>query len=464
MVAKKKETISGLIPLIFGLFVIVIVVLVIPTAVQYVGKAAGVPANLVFNYEGVLGKLPQPWRNLDQGGEEPKEMLASVVEEVKELNPEYIRLDHIYDAFKVVSRTDGHLTYDWTGLDKAIEVILATGAKPFLSLSYMPIVISSGDMIAPAKDWSEWGQVVQATIEHYSGRSQKNIDGIIYEVWNEPDLFGGYKTYGGKNYLEMYSASAKAAARAQNVNPFEIGGPATTGLYQNWEERLIKYVAGNDLRMDFLSWHRYSYDLEQYERDARQARKWAENIPALVNLKFYVTEWGHNSEVDPGYDEKFGAIHTLAGARVMMGSIDRAVLFEIKDGPGAEKYWGRWGILTHEKFGTPEKKPRYHALQFLNNLGPYRLSVAGEGSWIKSIASTDDKGNLKIMVVNYDPKGLHSEAVPMTFENLPKGNFKITRTEFMGSSRTLNVATDAATWKTTEFFTSNSAAMFTVEF
>jgi len=463
-VAKKKETISGLIPLIFGLFVIVIVVLVIPTAVQYVGKAAGVPANLVFNYEGVLGKLPQPWRNLDQGGEEPKEMLASVVEEVKELSPEYIRLDHIYDAFKVVSRTDGHLTYDWTGLDKAIEVILATGAKPFLSLSYMPIVISSGDMIAPAKDWSEWGQVVQATIEHYSGRSQKNIDGIIYEVWNEPDLFGGYKTYGGKNYLEMYSASAKAAARAQNVNPFEIGGPATTGLYQNWEERLIKYVAANDLRMDFLSWHRYSYDLEQYERDARQARKWAENIPALVNLKFYVTEWGHNSEVDPGYDEKFGAIHTLAGARVMMGSIDRAVLFEIKDGPGAEKYWGRWGILTHEKFGTPEKKPRYHALQFLNNLGPYRLSVAGEGSWIKSIASTDDKGNLKIMVVNYDPKGLHSEAVPMTFENLPKGNFKITRTEFMGSSRTLNVATDAATWKTTEFFTSNSAAMFTVEF
>lgn len=462
--AKKKETISGLIPLIFGLFVIVIVVLVIPTAVQYVGKAAGVPANLVFNYEGVLGKLPQPWRNLDQGGEEPKEMLASVVEEVKELSPEYIRLDHIYDAFKVVSRTDGHLTYDWTGLDKAIEVILATGAKPFLSLSYMPIVISSGDMIAPAKDWSEWGQVVQATIEHYSGRSQKNIDGIIYEVWNEPDLFGGYKTYGGKNYLEMYSASAKAAARAQNVNPFEIGGPATTGLYQNWEERLIKYVAGNDLRMDFLSWHRYSYDLEQYERDARQARKWAENIPALVNFKFYVTEWGHNSEVDPGYDEKFGAIHTLAGARVMMGSIDRAVLFEIKDGPGAEKYWGRWGILTHEKFGTPEKKPRYHALQFLNNLGPYRLSVAGEGSWIKSIASTDDKGNLKIMVVNYDPKGLHSEAVPMTFENLPKGNFKITRTEFMGSSRTLNVATDAATWKTTEFFTSNSAAMFTVEF
>jgi xylan 1,4-beta-xylosidase len=186
---------------------------------------------------------------------------------------------------------DGRLTLRLTGLDGS-GVILATGAKPFLSLSYMPEVISTGDMIAPAKDWNEWGQVVQATIEHYSGRGAMNIDGVIYEVWNEPDLFGSYKTYGDKNYFDMYTASVRAAGRARGANPFEIGGPATTGLYQNWEERMIKYVDANNLRMDFLSWHRYSYDLEQYERDAKQARKWAENIPALVNLKFYVTGVG----------------------------------------------------------------------------------------------------------------------------------------------------------------------------
>jgi len=450
--ANRKKILRGLTPLIVGLLVIIVVVVAIPSAVQFVGKAAGFPANLVFNYEGVLGKMPQPWRNIGQGGEEPKEMLAPVVDAVKALRMEYIRLDHIYDAFKVVSRTDdGQLTFDWSGLDQAVDVILATGAKPFLSLSYMPPVMATSDIVSPAKDWSEWGQLVQATIEHYSGRSQKNIDGVIYEVWNEPDLFGGYKTYGDRNYLEMYAVSARAAARVRGTNLFEIGGPATTGLYQNWEERLIKYVDANNLRLDFLSWHRYAYDLEQYEKDVLQAKRWAENIPALVNLKFYVTEWGHNSEIDKGYDGRFGAIHTLAGARAMMGVVDRAFLFEIKDGPGTEKYWGRWGILTHEKYGAPEKKPRYFALQFLNNLGPYRMSVAGEGSWVKSIASTDDKGNLKIMVVNYDPKGSHSEAVPMTFENLPKLNFKITRTDFLGASRTLTVAT-------------TSAAMFTVEF
>lgn len=462
--ASKKEILRGMTPLIIGLLIIIVVVVAIPSAVQLVGKASGVSANLVFNYEGVLGKMPQPWRNIGQGGEEPKEMIAPVVGAVKALKLEYIRLDHIYDAFKVVSRTDGQLSFNWSGLDNAVDTILETGAKPFLSLSYMPETMSTGDMVSPAKDWNEWGQLVQATIEHYSGRNQKNIDGVIYEVWNEPDLFGGFKTYGDKNYLDMYSASARAAARVRGANLFEIGGPATTGLYQNWLERLIKYADANNLRMDFISWHRYSYDLEQYEKDSKQARKWAENIPAMVNLKFYVTEWGHDSEVQGGYDTKFGAIHTLAGARAMMGAIDRAFLFEVKDGPGASKYWGRWGILTHEKFGPPEKKPRYYALQFLNGLGPYRVGVAGEGSWVKSIASTDDSGNLKIMVVNYDSKGAHSEAVPMTFDNLPKGNFKITRTDFMGSSRSLDIATTSATWKTSEFFGPNTAAMFTVEF
>jgi len=287
---------------------------------------------------------------------------------------------------------------------------------------------------------------------------------VIYEVWNEPDLFGSYKTYGDKNYLTMYEVSSRAAQGATNVNAFEIGGPATTGLYQNWEERLIKFVDEKNLRLDFLSWHRYDTDLTQFEEDVDRARSWAEKIPALVNLKFYITEWGHNSENDPGYDGKFGAIHTIAASRVMMAKVQRAFVFEIKDGPGNEKYWSRWGLLTHEKFGAPEKKPRYKALELLNTLGPFRISLAGEGSWVKGIASTDEAGDIKLMVVNYDASGKHSESVPITFENLPNGNFKFTRRDFLGGTRTTPVATTAATWRTVEYFVPNSAAMITLDF
>jgi hypothetical protein len=250
----------------------------------------------------------------------------------------------------------------------------------------------------------------------------------------------------------------------RGTNLFEIGGPATTGLYQNWLETLIKYVDKNNLRMDFISWHKYTTDLELFEKDVLAARSWAENIPTLVNLKYYVTEWGFNSENDKGYDERSGAIHFLAASRTMVGAVNRAFAFEIKDGSGPEKFWGRWGMLTHEKYGTPEKKPRYKAMEFINGLFPYRLSVSGEGSWVKSLASTNDNGDIKIMVANYDPKGTHVEAVPMTLENLPKGEFTITRQNFMGESRSLKVATTSATWKTSEYFEPNSAAMFTIKF
>lgn len=464
MNGSRKSLLKGLLPVIFGLVVIVVVVIVIPQAVKYAGKASGTNANLVVNYEGVLGKMPTPWRNLAQGGEAPSDMIAPVVNEVKALKPEYIRLDHIYDAFKVVSKNNGQLTYDWSGLDGAVDSILKTGARPMLSLSYMPSSIAKGDIVSPASDWNEWGNVVQATIEHYSGRTQKNIDGVIYEVWNEPDLFGGYKTYGEKNYLDMYEASARAAMRVRDTNLFEIGGPAVTALYENWLEKIINFVDQKNLRLDFVSWHRYSTDLDQFAKDAAQGRAWAEKIPALVNLKYYVTEWGFNSEVDKRYDENFSAIHTIAASRSMMGSIDRAFVFEIKDGPGAEKYWGRWGLLTNEKYGTPEKKPRYEAIQFLNSLSSNRISVNGEGSWVKSIGSVDDDGNVILLVVNYDPASTHGEAVPITFENLPSGNFKFTRSDFMGTSRSLRVATTSATWRAVEYMNPNSAAIITLDF
>jgi hypothetical protein len=461
----SKYRLRDFLPLIIGLVGIFVVVLIIPQAVQYFGRAGGILSNIKIDVDGVLGPMPHPWRNLAQGGEESDSMLGGVTSEVKELRPEYIRLDHIYDAYEVVSRSGENLVFNWTKLDIAVEEILATGAKPMLALSYMPPTISKGDVIDLPNDWNEWGQVVQKTIEHYSGKNNKNITEVIYEVWNEPDLFGGYRVYGEKNYLTMYESSAKAANRATNVNPFEFGGPATTGLYKNWLQTLMKFAANNNLRLDFISWHKYSTDISEFENDIVQARTWAEEVPAFADVKFYVTEWGHNSENDTGYDDAFGAIHTLAGSRIMMNGISRAFVFEIKDGPSNEKFWGRWGLLTHEKFGTPVKKPRYNALVFLNRLEKMRVSLSGEGSWVKGIASKSIDGKvLRVLIVNYDPEGKHSEGVPITFENLPTGNFNYVRENFLGSSSKQAVATSEATWKTVELLPANSAAMLTLTF
>ncbi len=175
--------------------------------------------------------------------------------------------------------------------------------------------------------------------------------------------------------------------RASNVNSFKLGGPATTALYKNWVDNFLNFAVNNNLKLDFYSWHRYDTELEQFEDDWKQIYEWIDAHPEKSDLELMITEWGHDSKNHAGYDGTFGAIHTLAGSRTMMGRIDRGFIFEIKDGPGEQQYWGRWGLLTHEKFGTPVKKPRFRALEFLNSLGDNRVSISGEGSWVKGIGA-----------------------------------------------------------------------------
>ncbi|OGM33658.1 hypothetical protein A3D00_01785 [Candidatus Woesebacteria bacterium RIFCSPHIGHO2_02_FULL_38_9] len=90
-----------------------------------------------------------------------------------------------------------------------------------------------------------------------------------------------------------------------------------------------------------------------------------------------------------------------------------------------------------------------------------RLNIAGVGSWVKAFAKKDNN-NIKVLVVNYDSSGKHSEAVPITFANLSSQNFLYKRTDFLGGQSRLEVATTSATWSKLEYFPPNSAAIFEI--
>jgi len=445
-----------------GLFLVTLVVVVLNIDViqNLLPKAGGVPANIFVDTQAVLGPMPTPWRYLGQGGEETERMLDDVTGLVKALRPEYIRIDHLYDHNDVVSRNDAGLQFDWSKLDPKVSDILATGAKPFLSLSYMPPAISSGDIVAPPNNYSEWGTVVARTVAHFSGRNGRNIPDIYYEVWNEPDLFGGWRVYGEKNYLSLYSSAVAGALSVGNVQPFKIGGPATTGLYKNWFDSLIKYTSNNNIRLDFFSWHRYSTDLGVFFEDMSNARAWLEKHPERsLDLELMITEWGHDSDINGGYDGSYGAAHTLAGAIEMVNLVDKAFLFEIKDGPdpAGKKFWGRWGLLTHESQGI-STKPRYHAMKLLNELASDRLALTGKGTWVKALAAADGT-TTQVLLVNYDQQAKHTEKVPVTFTNLVNKNFVIEESFLLGQKKTIEVATTEAQLRHDIYMPVNSAVM-----
>ncbi|MFZ3301595.1 MAG: glycosyl hydrolase [Microgenomates group bacterium] len=429
------------------LFLLIIVVsvpvslILLNQKTNFFNRASGTNANLIVDATDFKGGKNESWRYLAQGGEEKGRQLLPVLDQVRNLKPKYIRIDHVFDY------------YTADELDQVVKDIVTTGAKPFIALSYMPVNLSKdGDVTSLPNDWQAWENLVQSTVERISGRSGLNIDGVYYEVWNEPDLFGKFKYSGNKNYIELYSHTVTGANRANNVNSFKIGGPATTGFYDNWLNAMIAFSQQNGVRLDFLSWHKYSKNLADFEEDLDKASH-------FEGYETIITELGPNSENDKVYDEYFGGIHLIATTALMEGKIDKIFNFEIKDGVGKEKYWGRWGMLTHEKWGTPEIKPRYQAFQFLNNMiGSTPINVTGQGSWVKSFAKRNDQ-KIQILIVNYDHYGTHSEAVPLKVVNLPSNTFNLKRIDFNGSISTERIELPTNTWETTLFFKSNTASI-----
>ncbi len=416
---------------------------------QYFSKASPIKANIVVDTRKVIGIIPANWKALAQGGEEPdKRMLENVVPPIAGLFPRYIRIDHIYDFYDVIKRgSDKQLRLDWQKLDQTVCDIYHTGAKPFFSLGYMPEVLSGdSSLISKPKNWNDWSFVVQKTIEHYSGKNTRLcgqvtgplLEDIYYEVWNEPDLetFGKWSLYPGqKSYQDLYYHSVVGAQKAQNVNHFLIGGPTTTAAYKNWIQVFADFIIEKNLRIDFLSWHHYSTKPDDFFQDVQNINRWLSG-PKYIrfqHLPKIISEWAYDSAPNQIADTNIGAAHTVASIRNLIEqNVQMAFAFEIKDGPNPS-----WGLLTYQG----EKKPRYYALNLLNSLGRARLSVTGEGTFVRAIAS-NEKNKTTLVLVNYDQDNRNTEMVPVSFVNLIPGNYTIIETNLEGKTVTTNQLID----------------------
>lgn len=361
-------------------------------------------------------------------------MLAPIVPEVTALSPQVIRVDHIYDYYDVYQSDN---SYNFSKLDKVVETIRKTGAVPMLSLTYIPPQLSiDGVITSPPKDWSAWERLVQKTVERYSGRNNLNIYNVYYEVYNEPDLFGNWHYAKEPNYLTLYYHSVSGAQKAQNVNSFKIGGPSTTGFYPNWIKALFKHASKNSLRVDFVSWHRYSPNLSDYDNDFESLNQILTNYPEYFGVERLITEFGPESDHSSWYSDQVGAAHALAVTTHLLGKVHRIFAFELKDGisrPGVENN-GQWGMITHEDNGK-QLKPRYQGYLFLNSLAGTRLPLEGEGSWVSGVAAID-KNVIKIFLVNFDPNNKHSEFVPVRINGLASANYEMKLNYLFGKDST----------------------------
>lgn len=405
-------------------------------------SASGTLANITIDTQNPGSNLSSSlWQNLAQGGEEPTDMIKPVINQLRLLRPQLIRVDHLFDYYQV---DKGNGEYDFSRLDEVVGSIIKTGARPLLSLSYTP------DSKEPS-DWNQWNNLVKATAHRYS--IEKNISGIYYEVWNEPDLFGGWHYAKSPNYSTLYINSARAVAQGAKGSIYKVGGPATTGYYNNWVKSLFATASKNKVPLDFISWHKYSKNISDYLNDFDDLNKILSDYPQYFDIERLVTEIGPSSDPDPWYDNELSGIHLISLCTQLSGKIHRLFSFEAIDGPSprSDKSSG-WGIITH----NGKTKPRYNALLFLNQISGARLPSTGDGSWVTSF-STKKGSTIQSLIVNYDPSLKHSETTPVVYQGLTPGQYQLKISPYQGNSRQKTITISSSTYTENLYLEPNTA-------
>ncbi|PIV02031.1 hypothetical protein COS55_00395 [Candidatus Shapirobacteria bacterium CG03_land_8_20_14_0_80_40_19] len=342
---------------------------------QFLGKFAEEKTTVAVYGIIPQGKINRIWPNFSQGGEEQKPMLEPASPLIQALQPRYVRIDHLFD---------------FPNLDLRVNEIIKAGANPFLALSYFPPPIS-GDLTTFPSDLTGWQALVQKTIQQYSGKNQKNLLGVYYEVWNEPDLFGKMTP---EQYFSLYRASVLAAENCQNCNSFKIGGPAITTLKKDWIETFLRRAGESKTRLDFISWHSYQLNPGKTLTEVNNLKNLASFKNHFADTELIISEWGSVPEMSELHDSYFDASHTIVAIEKLKDSLNKLFTFELVDGPSPEgkEFWGRWGLITNQIYGlTP--KPRYYSFAYLNKLLELEIKPQEPLSGVTVIGSTDGKEN-----------------------------------------------------------------------
>jgi hypothetical protein len=317
---------------------------------------------------------------LSQGGEsEDPAFFENIREAGAALGPALVRLDNVFNYYNIVRRgPDGKLQFDWLYFDRVLDSLAAMNKEPVICLSYMPEIMSAdGSRVTPPRDYAEWAELVRATVYHVNVERKQGVR--YWEVWNEPDQWSFWQApY--PEYFRLYDAAADAARAADPS--VKVGGPGLSRFLPSHLDEFLAHQAarGEQAKVDFISWHSYGFTADEISANIRKAREIMASYPSL-SPQIFITEF---NVIQGGADDTsfMGRTDTVEGAIGFLSSLegmqrerlDRALFFEMKDGPGPRSYWGRWGILTFD--GKP--KPVYHALRaYLNRpAGTLPISVS----------------------------------------------------------------------------------------
>ncbi|MEO9230351.1 MAG: glycosyl hydrolase [Devosia sp.] len=348
---------------------------------------------------GPTSAIPHFWEHTVGSGHATLALRADWQAQLKQthddLGMQHVRFHGILgdDMGTLVAEGDNFF-YSFFNADQIFDFLLSIGMRPFVELSFMPAILSSGDQsvfhyranVTPPKDYAQWAVLIRKLVSHWVERyGLGEVRQWFFEVWNEPNLtaFGSGKQ---SEYFELYRYTVDAIKGVDTM--LRVGGPATAA--NAWIDDFVNFCKANQLPADFISTHHYPTDafgkpgddtvtqLADSTRsvlrdETRAVRKKAGDLPV------YYTEWCTSSNPrDPMHDDPYAAafiVKTILEARGLVQGYSYwtfSDIFEENYFPSVP-FQGGFGLLNIHGIA----KPAYRAFQLLHELGTQMLTVQG---------------------------------------------------------------------------------------
>lgn len=343
-----------------------------------------------------------------------EDSLAQLKTAVDELGFRHLRFHAIFhDVFRTVTRdAAGQLVFDFTGIDRLYDAMLARRIKPFVELGFTPLALKTSDLKifywagnTSHPEPAGWVQLIDAFTRHLLQRyGAAEVRTWYFEVWNEPNLDGFWEKADQRAYFDLYTRTARAI-NAVDAG-LRVGGPSTAGAA--WVPEFLAHAKATGTPVDFITTHTYGVDqgyLDEYgveDRmlstspdaivgDVRRVRKEIE-ASHLPGLPLFFTEWSTSyNPRDLVHDSYMSAAYVLTKLKQTQGLAQHMSYWVYSDlfeepGPPDAPFHGGFGLMTREDLRKPVWFT-YKYLAALARLDGREVPSADPFSW----AATDGR-------------------------------------------------------------------------
>ena len=370
-----------------------------------------------------------------------------MVEGVKKLKPRLIRI-FLQEYFNIYP---AHGQFDWSILDPYMDALAQTGASVVATINLKPPVLFPvvDETIWRPNDVAEWQEVIYQLVKRYS------VDRPIVTHWehaNEPDIGESgacpYLIPTAEENFEFYQTLIQPVLAA--FPEAKVGGPAMAYHRSPILKGFIDLCGQSNTQLDFVSWHRYDSNLENFRESVATVRGYLDGFPGK-RPELMLNEWNYGFDfsdlrrttynaasveemaMQPGraafsaanilslletgldwshhfliwdnccYPEQFRSFYSEASLRGVM-----------------YKHWNempaRFGLFSEGQ----TVRPQYFVYQMLSRMGDEKVAVSSPDPDVRVQAATQP-GKLSVLAVNHNQRAARDVVVTLHFNNLVPG-------------------------------------------